>query len=113
MTAGPGTRDYGYLSVVVQTQAEARMVCRVPAAAFRPPPKVESAVVTLDLRPDAEGDLEGFLDFVGTAFRHKRKTLRNNLRERYANLDAAGSTVLGRRAEQLSIAELRALWKAL
>ena len=42
--AGPGSRDYGYLSVLVQAQAKPERVCEVPAAAFRPPPKVESEI---------------------------------------------------------------------
>lgn len=113
ISAQPGSRDYGYLSVVVQSQAEVRMVCRVPATAFRPPPKVESAVVALELKREEVAELDGFLRFAGLAFRQKRKTLRNNLLAHYPGLDGMGLTVLSKRAEQLSIGELRGLWKEL
>ncbi len=50
LTTGPGTRDYGYLSVLTQFYAEAEYLFTVPPGAFQPPPKVESAVVRLTPR---------------------------------------------------------------
>ena len=47
LTAGPGSRDYGALTVNVQAVAHAEFVAPVPAGAFRPPPKVESAIVRI------------------------------------------------------------------
>ena len=83
LAAEPGSRDYGYLSVLTQVYARPRILFEVPRAAFRPPPKVDSAVVLLEPR-DAQADWgvadrDAFLRFASDCFRHKRKTLRNNL----------------------------------
>jgi 16S rRNA (adenine1518-N6/adenine1519-N6)-dimethyltransferase len=110
LAASPGSRDYGYLSVFTQVHARVAKLLDVPRAAFRPPPKVDSAVVELtprDSRADLGiEDLDSFLNFAGLCFRHKRKTLRNNLAAIYpANrLEALPEARL--RAEQLGIAEL-------
>lgn len=106
LCAAPGSRDYGYLSVVAQAQAEVERLFEVPAAAFRPPPKVESAVVKLVPRDSGITDMPRFLRFAGVCFRHKRKTLRNNLATAYPKelVDALPEARL--RAEQLSVPEL-------
>lgn len=80
MTAGPGAMSY--LAVETQLYAEARLLFRVPAKAFRPPPKVQSAVVRLDVRdsPDVEVDSqEAYLEVVQAGFAAPRKRLRNSL----------------------------------
>ena len=107
ITAAPGSRDYGYLSVLAQAHAEVRLCFTVPPGAFRPPPKVESAVVLFT--PRAARPDPGLIQFAGWCFAHKRKTLRNNLAAHFAKaaLDAIPETA--RRAEQLTIAELAAL----
>lgn len=106
LTAVPGTRDYGYLSVTTQVHAGAKLLFEVSRTAFRPPPKVESAVVSLTPLPTSE-ETAAFLSFAATCFRQKRKTLRNNLLVRYpkelVNRVAADKL----RAEQLSIEQLR------
>lgn len=107
--ARAGTRDYGYLTVVTQSWAEVRHVVDVPPEAFRPPPKVDSAVIELVSRADAEDDAE-FLAFVGEAFRQKRKNLRNNLVARHPGISEEEGRL---RAEQLDLAQLRALWRKL
>ena len=112
LTAKPGTREYGYLSVATQFLARAELLFTVSAGAFRPRPKVESAVVRLTPRavPD---DATGFLQFASICFRQKRKTLRNNLSARYP-LEVVDALPEARmRAEQLSIEELRALYHRL
>ena len=80
MTAGPGKMTM--LSVAVQFYAEADIVCQVPAAAFRPPPKVTSAVVRLVLRQTPAVDVDDADDFfslVRAGFSAPRKQLRNSL----------------------------------
>lgn len=117
LVAGPGSRNYGLLSVRTQLAAEPRLLFRVPPEAFSPPPKVESAVVCLTPR-DRTAELgldsvERFLDFAGLCFRHKRKTLRNNLAGRYGREALAGLPEGGLRAEQLSAGQLAALYRLL
>jgi len=79
MAASEIERERSFLSVFVQCFAEPRLVRRVPAGAFRPAPKVSSAVVALRARPApafAPLDQAAFLRFVSDAFRHRRKQLR-------------------------------------
>ena len=82
MVAKPSTSDYGRLSVMLQTRFRMRKLFGVSPGAFRPPPKVESAVVRME--PIAEGELPDmdqniFADLVRRAFSARRKTLRNAL----------------------------------
>ncbi len=115
LAAAPGSRDYGYLSVLAQLQAEVSVLFPVSRAAFRPPPKVDSAVVRFLPRPLAAefDDAKALLKFAGLCFHQKRKTIRNNLLGAYPKerLDALPET--SRRAEQLSIAEIAALYRTL
>lgn len=111
--ATPGSRDYGYLTVITQSWAAVRHVVHVPPGAFRPPPKVDSSVIRLTPKADVPADLAEFLVFAGHAFRQKRKTLRNNLLSAYPNAPWDTLPERSLRAEQLSIDELRALWHKL
>lgn len=117
IAAAPGSRDYGYLSVLAQSHARAEILFDVPRGAFRPPPKVDSAVVRLvprDVTADfGIDDRVSFLRFASACFRQKRKTLRNNLSALYSKerLDALPESRL--RAEQMSIPELAALHREL
>lgn len=114
ITAAPGTRDYGYLSVQTQVMAEARILFPVAPSAFSPPPKVDSAVIQLIPRPAADvDDVDRFLEFAGLCFRQKRKTLRNNLANTYPKDLIAAAPEAGLRAEQLSIAQLAGLFRRL
>jgi 16S rRNA (adenine1518-N6/adenine1519-N6)-dimethyltransferase len=106
ITARPGTREYGYFSVECRFLARTEYLFTVPPGAFRPPPKVDSAVIRLTPLP--ERDADGFLDFVSICFRQKRKTLKNNLREAY---DPAPE--ISRRAEELSVEEFVDLYRSL
>jgi len=112
LAAQPGSRDYGYLTVLANLSCVPEMLFRVPGAAFSPPPKVESAVVRLVPRaPEFWGirEPQAFLEFAGRAFRMKRKTLRNNLVPFYGRaIEARPEARL--RAEQLSIQELANLF---
>ncbi len=117
IVAQPGSREYGYLSVLVQVQARAERLFEVPRASFRPPPKVDSAVVRLEPRdPEVDfgvNDLKPFLKFTGNCFRYKRKTLRNNLAGLYEKLTVEALIGPKDRAEQLSLPELAKLFQSL
>jgi 16S rRNA (adenine1518-N6/adenine1519-N6)-dimethyltransferase len=110
IVAEPGCRDYGYLSVMVQVQARAERLFEVPRASFRPPPKVDSAVVRLEPIDAAISDLPSFLKFAGNCFRYKRKTLRNNLAGLYEKSTVESLIGPKDRAEALSVAELARLF---
>jgi 16S rRNA (adenine1518-N6/adenine1519-N6)-dimethyltransferase len=118
LAALPGTRDYGYLSVLTQYFSQPTIELKIPAGAFRPPPEVDSALVSLKLPGEnARIDLpdeSGFLQFVKMCFAHKRKTLVNNLRSlaepaRVKEALAGIGVAAAARAEELSVAQLAAL----
>lgn len=109
ITASPHSRDYGYLSVLAQTYAEVKILFNIPRGSFSPPPNVDSAVVSLRLRQDLP-DQMAFLTFAGRAFRHKRKTLRNNLLPFFDKNYLESLPEASLRAEQLGIAQLRDLF---
>ena len=91
IVAPPGHADYGALSVNVQAVSRPELLFRVPAGAFRPPPKVESAVLRIVPRadPDVSADEEeSFRKFVQGAFGLRRKQMRRVLRELW-EIDAA------------------------
>jgi len=117
ITASPGSRDFGYLSVMSQTHAQAELLFPVSRATFHPPPKVDSAVVRLTPRDAAAGlgvpDVAAFLKFAQQCFRQKRKTLRNNLANTYGTGKMEALPEGRLRAEQLSLAELAALYRKL
>jgi 16S rRNA (adenine1518-N6/adenine1519-N6)-dimethyltransferase len=134
LAAQPGTRDYGYLSVVTQFYTRPEFVFEIPREAFDPPPEVTSALVTLRL-PGERAKLSftysaptdagaqanpsraaesRFLDFVKLCFSQKRKTLVNNLRslakpDRVREALASLNVRPDARAEQLTVARLAAL----
>ena len=112
LAAQPGSRDYGYLTVATQFTCRVELLFTVKSAAFRPPPKVDSAVVRLTPHENPPPiDRPSFLAFASLCFAHKRKTLRNNLLARYPAIQDLPQARL--RAEQLSLAELTALYHAL
>ncbi len=107
----PGTKAYGALSVFVQASFAVAPVLKVPAGAFHPPPKVESAVVRLvpHAVPRAE-ETEPFREVVHAAFGTRRKTLRNALKRISAEAALEKAGIDGaRRGETLSIEELAAV----
>lgn len=116
-------RERGYLSVFVESFADARIVRRVPARAFRPPPRVSSAVVALRTHPRAGfAPLEqrAFLRFVSDVFRHRRKQLRGALgheagvdKGRAERALATAGIAPTQRPEELTLAQWVALATAL
>ena len=82
MTAAAGSHSYNALSVWIGAQCRGEIVRVLPPSVFWPRPKVDSAIVRLDLEPDrrnAIGDLGRFHDFVRDVFCHRRKLLRGVL----------------------------------
>lgn len=116
LAAAPGTADYGRLSVMVQYHCRVQKLFEVPPHAFRPAPKVDSAIVRLvphEKPPVEVHDLKAFSELVARCFSQRRKTLRNNLK---GWLDAEGIEALGIdpaiRAETLGLAEFARLSNA-
>ncbi|HEU4989908.1 MAG TPA: 16S rRNA (adenine(1518)-N(6)/adenine(1519)-N(6))-dimethyltransferase RsmA [Gemmatimonadaceae bacterium] len=100
LTAAPGSRAYGALSVNVQALARAEFVAAVPAGAFRPPPKVESAIVRitpLDRPAVAPEDEARFHALVQQLFGMRRKQMRRIVRA-VASLDAGAADAVLHRA---------------
>lgn len=125
ITTGPGSKEYGYLSVMVQYYCIASKLFEVPPSAFTPAPKVQSAVIRLTVRekPAVEvTDEARFFALVRAAFAQRRKTILNNLKAASRALEftepleaalEAASVAPQRRAETLSIAEFSTLCTAL
>lgn len=118
LDSAPGSKKYGVLAILVQLHADVRRVLTLPPGAFRPAPKVQSAVVRLSFRPPAvalssEADFERM---VRTMFTQRRKTLANALRPvaLAKGLDAAAALRAAdidprRRPETLQLTELARL----
>jgi len=113
MVAAPATPDYGRLSVMLQYRFAMALALRVPAGAFTPPPKVESAVVRMQpLGADRlrARDEALFARIVAGAFSQRRKTLRNAARDFVPEAAFAAAAIdPQRRGETLSVAEFVAL----
>jgi len=117
MAAPPGSKTYGRLSVMLQLRCTVEPLFKVPPGAFRPPPKVDSAIVRLTplpthALPDAD---RGMIDrLVRAAFGQRRKTLSNALRDLATakQIDAAGIDPRAR-AEQLAPSAFVALAQTL
>jgi len=113
MVAAPADSNYGRLSVMLQFRFDLEKLLDVPAAAFRPVPAVESAVVRLvpqrPLRHPAR-DATLFARVVGAAFSQRRKTLRNSLRGWLTEADFSALAIAPTaRAQELSVAQFVAL----
>jgi 16S rRNA (adenine1518-N6/adenine1519-N6)-dimethyltransferase len=122
IAARPGRREYGYLSAACQFYTRPEIVLRIPPGAFRPPPRVTSALVHMMLPGERASldvpDEHRFLEFVQACFAQKRKTLRNSLRavasdDRIHSALEACTLRPDTRAEQLSLAQFSALFAAI
>lgn len=122
LAAKPGSKLFGYLSVVTQLFSRPELVLHIPRGAFSPPPEVDSALVTLRFPGERASlplpDQTAFLDFVKLCFSQKRKTLVNNLRPLakpsvVREALAEQSLRADARAEQLSVPQFAALHASL
>ena len=121
LVAVPGTGDYGALAIQVAVVADVERLLSLPPGAFRPPPKVRSAVVRLRFRPPLVevGDPGTFERLVRGVFLQRRKTLLNALKPVADSLGKTAKTVVeqsgldpSRRPETLTLAELSRLARA-
>lgn len=117
LTARPGSKSYGRLSILVQYLCLAEQLFIVPPGAFTPQPKVDSAIVRLTPRATIAEDAKlhqgttADLSFIAkAAFSQRRKTLRNNLKKILTSEQISQCGIdPGRRAETLAISEFVAL----
>jgi len=122
VTAAPGSRDYGVLSVTAQMFGAVEPLFTLPPTAFSPPPEVHSTVFRWRFAPrfaELGVPQASFLSLVRQAFAQKRKTLANNLRAAGVAPDAAAQAMADAgvdsrvRAEGLAIESLALLWHRL
>ncbi|MBK9312780.1 MAG: ribosomal RNA small subunit methyltransferase A [Acidobacteria bacterium] len=106
ITAEPGGKEYGYLSVLVQMYCKTERLFDVPPGAFRPAPKVFSSVVRLKIlpRPAAEvTDAAAFIELTKILFAQRRKTIFNNLRAGFEKLGLSDAASASRALEAVEI----------
>ena len=123
ITASPGTKNYGAISVLCQYYTKTELVCVVDADLFVPPPKVDSAVVKMAFRSEpavSVKDEKMFFRTVKAAFSQRRKTLLNCLvanfpqsKEEITNIMTSVGIEPTRRGETLSLEEFAKLSDAL
>jgi 16S rRNA (adenine1518-N6/adenine1519-N6)-dimethyltransferase len=121
LTAPPGSREYGALAIQVALVADVERLLVLPPGAFRPPPKVTSAVVRLRFRPPAVdvGSRAAFTRVVRGLFLQRRKTLLNAFRPIADSFGRSSAEVLdhagvdpGRRPETLTLDEVARVCRA-
>ena len=121
LAARPGTKDYGVLTIFMTARADVERVLTLPPGAFRPAPKVHSAVVRLTFKPDVvPPELRDIFErMVRSMFTQRRKTLGNALRPFAESLGASALAALHaagidptRRPETLDVTELVSLASA-
>jgi 16S rRNA (adenine1518-N6/adenine1519-N6)-dimethyltransferase len=112
VAAGPGSKTYGILSVLMQAFYKVEYLFDVPPGCFVPPPKVMSGILRFtDLQnPHGITDKRRFITIVKAAFNQRRKTLRNALKSTLP-AEALADAIMDKRAEQLSVADFVALYK--
>jgi 16S rRNA (adenine1518-N6/adenine1519-N6)-dimethyltransferase len=114
MAAGPGSKDYGRLSVMLQWRYHIESVLDVPPEAFEPPPRVDSAVVRMMPWPQPAAIDPALLEaLLASAFSMRRKLLRHSLGRWLEARGFGGKFDLQRRAEEVPVAEYLALAAAL
>jgi 16S rRNA (adenine1518-N6/adenine1519-N6)-dimethyltransferase len=113
IASGPGNKDYGILSVLLQAFYTIEYLFTVDEGVFQPPPKVKSGVIRLkrnDIRA-LECDEKLFFKLVKQGFQQRRKTLRNALKGINLPVEMNTHPLLDKRAEQLSVQDFETLGK--
>ena len=117
ISAAPGSKTYGILSVLLQAWYDIEYLFTVGEGAFNPPPKVKSAVIRLtrNSRTELGCDAGLFKQVVKTTFNQRRKTIRNSLKPVLASLPSLPAFIpyLDCRPEQLSVEEFIELTQSL
>ena len=117
LCATPGIKNYGRLSIMSQYHCQVDKLFKVPATAFKPQPKVESAIVRLvpmDKPPAEASDPDLLETVVRTAFSQRRKTLQNSLKTLVEKSLLEDLGIDGqRRPETLTLAEYVSISNAL
>lgn len=113
VAAGPGSKTYGILSVLLSAFYNIEYLFTVNESVFNPPPKVKSAVIRLTRNgvTSLECDENLFIRVVKAGFNQRRKTLRNALRSAALPIEAVDDVFLAKRAEQLSVNEFITITK--
>jgi len=117
IVASPGIKNYGRLSVMLQTFCETQALFEVPPYAFQPSPKVDSAILRLQPKTQFEDSVTDFSlyeSLIRQAFSQRRKTLKNTLKNLCSveQINQAG-LLPGQRAEELNIKDFVNLYKTL
>lgn len=105
--AGPGGKDYGVISLLVQAYYTGEYLFSVSPGSFSPPPKVKSGVIRLTRKPgdDIGCDPKLFRTVVKTSFNQRRKMLRNTIKSMVQDESLLKGEEFNRRPEELSLAE--------
>lgn len=114
--AGPGSKTYGVIGVLVQVRYTGKLCFNVGRGNFSPPPKVQSAVIRCERRPEPLIPDEGYGNFkrvVKAAFNQRRKMLRNSLKGILPKEELMDEEIFQRRPEQVSVEEFVTLAKRL
>jgi len=121
LSAQPGSKDYGSLAIQVALLADVERVLTLPPGAFRPPPKVTSAVVRLRFRPAREdvGDIDTFERVVRGVFLQRRKRLLNAFKPVADSFGRSAAEVIAaaqvdgtKRPEELTLRDMAQLSRA-
>ncbi len=111
LSAGPGSKTYGILSVILQAYYDIDYLFTVHEHVFIPPPKVKSAVIRLSRnnREKLDCDEELFVKIIKAAFNQRRKTMRNSLKSFLRDESLKNDEIFNKRPEQLSVNEFEHL----
>lgn len=107
VVAGPGSKTYGVISVLIQAEYEGEYLFTVDKKKFTPPPKVQSAVIRLTRRPESlvQSDSVLFRQIVKQSFNQRRKMLRNTMKMFIKDDPILQTDFFRQRPEQLSVAD--------